>query len=210
MTLKNKRILITAGPTWVPIDKVRVIGNIATGETGILLAKKLKNLGAKVTLLLGPIGTCSLDKKINLIRFKYFDELKKIIVRELKSKKYDMVIHSAAVSDFRPRQKIKGKLPSDRSYSLKFVPLPKIIKDIRRLAPKTKVVMFKLESGVSDTILIGRAKKSLANADADFVVANRISPYRAFIIDKEGIIGGVLKNKLELAKRLLKLITYNL
>ena len=52
--LKNKKVLITAGPTWVPIDNVRVISNTATGETGILLSEKLKNLGAKVTLLLGP------------------------------------------------------------------------------------------------------------------------------------------------------------
>ena len=71
MVLKNKNILITAGPTWVPIDRVRVISNIATGKTGILLAKSANKLGAKVTLVLGPVGEVGLEKEINVKRF-YF------------------------------------------------------------------------------------------------------------------------------------------
>ncbi len=54
MSLNGKRILITAGPTWVPIDNVRVISNIATGTTGVLLAWQTSAQGAKVTLVLGP------------------------------------------------------------------------------------------------------------------------------------------------------------
>ena len=65
MSLKNKRILITAGPTWVAIDSVRVISNIATGETGILLAKRLSLQGAKVTLALGPSCCAYASGKIN-------------------------------------------------------------------------------------------------------------------------------------------------
>ncbi|MBU1999188.1 MAG: phosphopantothenoylcysteine decarboxylase, partial [Candidatus Omnitrophica bacterium] len=68
--LKNKKILITAGPTWVPVDDVRVISNSASGETGILLAKRLSGQGAKVTLLLGPIGNYNPDKKIKLVLFR--------------------------------------------------------------------------------------------------------------------------------------------
>ena len=50
MKLKNKRVLITAGPTWVKIDKVRVISNTASGKTGLLFADAFKRLGSKVTL----------------------------------------------------------------------------------------------------------------------------------------------------------------
>lgn len=205
MKLRNKRILITAGPTWVPIDKVRVISNIATGETGILLAEKFKRLGAQVTLVLGPVEFCCLNKKIKLIRFRFFDELLGIIKRELKSKKYDIIIHSAAVADFRPARLAKGKINSDRAYSLKLLPLPKIINNIRASNPEAALVMFKLESGVSDAALIRKARKAQLKIGADLVVANKISPYHAYIIDKTADTLSV-KNKIDLTNKLTKLL----
>ncbi len=187
MSLKNKRILITAGPTWVPIDSVRVISNIATGETGTLLAEELRRRGAKVTLLLGPVEACCLHRKIKLIRFKFFGELKNKIIKELSAGGYDVIIHNAAVSDFKP-DKCRGKISSDKAVNLKLRPLPKIINDIRRLRQKAKIIIFKLESGISDGVLIKRARRAQLEAGADFVVANRINPYRAFIIDKKGAL----------------------
>ncbi len=206
MSLKNKRILITAGPTWVPIDAVRVISNIATGETGILLAQKLQKLGARITLLIGPVGTCRLNNKIKIIRFKFFDELRDIINKELRAKKDDVVIHSAAVSDFKPRHYLNSKLSSDKIYNLKLVPLPKIVRDIRYRAPKAKLVMFKLENGIPDNILIRRARESLLAYRADLVVANEIHPdYKAFILDKEKVYSQINSRK-RLVKKIIKLI----
>jgi len=205
MSLKNKRILITAGPTWVPIDNVRVISNIASGETGILLAKQAKKIGAKVTLFLGPVNDCCLDESINIIHFKYFEELRNKIRKELYSNKYDYIIHSAAVSDFKPRQILKGKVSSEGGISLRLKPLPKIFRDIRRISPQAKLVMFKLESRISDNTLIRSAKVTQHKAHAEFIVANRLNPYRAFIIDKKGNAISV-RSKNELANRLLKII----
>jgi phosphopantothenoylcysteine decarboxylase/phosphopantothenate--cysteine ligase len=205
-SLKNKRILITAGPTWVPIDSVRVISNTATGETGILLAEKLLQKGAKVTLLLGPAGACCINKKIRLIRFRFFDELESLIKRELKSIKYDAVIHSAAVSDFRPAQPAGGKLASDRTWNLKLLPLPKIVAKIRPLQPKAKLVIFKLESGILDETLIKRARNSLLKYKADLIIANRIHPqYKAFILDKNKVFFKV-NSKQKLAGRLIRIL----
>lgn len=204
LNLKNKRVLITAGPTWVPIDSVRVISNIATGETGLLLAQQAKKQGAKVTLMLGPVSECCLDKAIRIIRFIFFDELRDKIIRELSLHKYDAIIHSAAVSDFGPEQ-FRGKIDSDKIYDLKLRPLAKIIQDIRHLAPKAKLIMFKLESGICDAALIKRARQAQVKAKAEFIIANRLKPYRAFLIDKEGKAIS-LKNKGALAKRLLKVI----
>jgi len=200
--LKNKRILITAGPTWVLIDNVRVISNIATGQTGILLAEKLQKLGAKVTLLLGPVGSCCLDKNIRLISFKFFDELKNRLVRELKTKKYDIVIHSAAVADFRPQEIFKGKLKSGKTHSLKLLPLPKIIQRIHQLAPESKLIPFKLESAVSDAVLIKGAKNLLSKVKGNFIVANRLYPYRAFLIDRAGNTVFAANNKIDLVRKL--------
>lgn len=187
--MKNTRILITAGPTWVAIDRVRVISNIATGETGVLLSEALAGLGAKVTLLLGPAALKrNLDKRIKIIPFLFFDDLKRALSRELSRYKYDWVIHSAAVSDFRPRQAVKGKIASDRPYNLKLARLPKIAKSIKLISPRVKLVLFKLESGISDIRLIDKARKTMIQSSADLIVANKVSArYKAFILDKGGI-----------------------
>lgn len=186
--LRGKRVLITAGPTWAPIDNVRVISNIATGETGMLLAEKLSAAGARVTLLLGPGCGYITQKKIRIIRFKFFDELRQTLRRLLAVSPYDSIIHSAAVSDFRPKTLLQGKLKSGKSYNLKLAPLPKIADEIRRLAPWAKLVLFKLESGVSDKELIKRSRSALRASGADLIVANRIEPsYKAYILDRDKI-----------------------
>ncbi len=212
MSLKGKKILITAGPTWVPIDNVRVLSNIATGVTGIILAQKAAARGARVTLLLGPssevgvhLALCRgpfLRKAIRVIRFNFYSELANSLKSELSIRKYDIVIHSAAVADFRPEKTSKGKLDSSKRHNLSLVALKKIVKDIRRLAPKAKMVMFKLESGVTDAALIRIAKQKARDVRADLVVANRLNPYSAFIIDMKGAQTRA-RNKNELTKELL-------
>ena len=203
---KNRRILITAGPTWVPIDEVRVISNIASGETGILLAEKLLKHGAGVTLVLGPVESCCINKKIKLVRFKFFDQLRSRLKKELLSKNYDCIIHCAAVSDFRPLNPTKGKLASNKAHNLKLTVLPKIVNEIRKLRPAAKLVMFKLEAGISDIELIRRAREALLKARADLIVANRITPsYKAFILNKNETLGCVHSKK-ELAEKLADLI----
>jgi phosphopantothenoylcysteine decarboxylase/phosphopantothenate--cysteine ligase len=205
VSLKGKRILITAGPTWVGIDSIRVISNIATGTTGLLLARQASIQGARVTLILGPCGRFNLGKSIRIIHFCFFNQLKNILRHELQNGKYDIIIHSAAVSDFKPEYKISGKLSSDKAYTLKLLPLEKLIVLIRRLKPKAKLVMFKLESNVQNRTLIQRAKNAGVRFGADLVVANRLFPYRAFIIDKQD--GQLLtKSKQELVNKLIKIL----
>jgi phosphopantothenoylcysteine decarboxylase/phosphopantothenate--cysteine ligase len=207
MSLKGKRILITAGPTWVHIDNVRVISNIATGETGRLLAREAVKQGARVTLVAGPCAEYNSNKSTRLIRFRFFDELKGILKNELTDNKYDAVIHSAAVCDFKPGRKIRGKLSSDKSYSLKLLPAEKLINLIRRLTNnKAKLVMFKLEVGFSNRMLISTARQAGSKVGADLIVANRLNPYRAFIIDKKNNQIAV-KSKQELAKKLIKFLS---
>lgn len=208
MSLINKRVLITAGPTWVSLDSVRVISNIATGETGILLARQATKQGAKVTLLLGPVTDTSLaglSKRIDLIRFRFFEELKNKVVRELRSKSYDLIIHCAAVSDFKPARQNRGKLDSGRGHNLRLVPLPKIITDIRRFARAAVLVIFKLEAGISDKALIERARSALIASGGSIAVANRLNPYRAYIIGRKNNIVPA-NSKSELAKKLIRIL----
>jgi len=231
MSLKNKRILITAGPTWVSIDSVRVISNIATGETGILLAEKLQKLGAKVTLLLGPVDTCCLNKKINpalsylshrpsrrkggikLLRFRFFDELKDKIIQELKYKRYDIVIHSAAVSDYKPSKVYSGKIKSGiKNLRLGLVPTEKIINLIKEIDESIILVGFKFELQARKGMLIKSSKELIRHANLDLGVANTIdkNKYSAYILDNYNHSYGPVFNKKGLVTKLADLIGGNL
>lgn len=206
---KNKKVLITAGPTWVPIDRVRVISNIATGATGILLAEKLQKLGARVTLLLGPVETCCLDKRIRLIHFRFFDELKRVMATELSPGKYDIVIHSAAVADYRLKTTFTKKVRSGiRQWQLKLVPTPKLIDIARKIDKNLFLVGFKFEPAASRKTLIKKANGLMRRAKLDLVVANTIydNRYQAYIVNQDRT-EGPFKNKEELAKNLIKAIT---
>src|SRR5580698_10572903 len=99
----NMRVLITCGATWTPIDDVRVISNISSGEMGHLIAQSFRQKGAHVTIIEGPVTHTLEDKKIKFIKYRFFDELARILKQEL-VKKYDIIVHAAAVSDF----KVKG------------------------------------------------------------------------------------------------------
>jgi phosphopantothenoylcysteine decarboxylase/phosphopantothenate--cysteine ligase len=208
MKLKNKRILITAGPTWVPIDSVRVISNIATGQTGVLLAQEAVHRGFKVTLLLGPGDYCCLRKGIRVIRFRFFDELRQGLKKELGTRRYDFIIHSAAVADFKPARVFKRKLSSQKTINLKLKPLPKVFQDIRKVSPESRLAIFKLESRVSDKTLIQRAKVAQQKSGAEIVVANRLNPYCAFIINKSNDIVSA-ESKKDLVRALLRCLTQN-
>jgi len=190
--LAIKKILITAGPTWVPIDGVRVISNTATGETAKFLIEEAKKKNIKVDLILGPL---------------YFDSLLKLIKRKVCANKYDAVIHAAAVSDYQLVKPFKAKLGSDKgALTLRLKPTPKIVHYIKKWGPEIYLVMFKLESGVEDEILIKRSRSALIKAKADLVVANKIKPsYKAFILGKDKIYCKV-DSKRALAKKLINLI----
>lgn len=208
MRLKNKRILITAGPTWIPIDAVRVISNSASGATGELLARMAAGQGAKVTLLLGPVCPCSVDKKIKIIRFNYFDELKQLLARQLKAAGFDAVIHTAAVSDYRPHKPWRGKIVSGISrLRLDLCPTEKIIDAIKKYDPSVYLVGFKYHPGASREILFREARALARRSKADLVVANTALnyKYRAYFV-KGNTCSALLSAKLAMARKLCKII----
>ncbi|PIP19146.1 MAG: hypothetical protein COT38_05905 [Candidatus Omnitrophica bacterium CG08_land_8_20_14_0_20_41_16] len=212
MNLKNKRILITAGPTWVKIDSVRVINNTASGLTGILLAEKLNRLGAKVTLLLGPVAlavdTCCLNNKIRLIRFRFFDELRLILKRELALKRYAVVIHTAAVSDYKPALICQGKIRSGlKALSIKLRPTPKIINVFKEAQPDIFLVGFKFEPKASKINLIKEARRLIKNTHSDLIAANTLknNHYLAYLVSPDKI-RGPMRSKKNMAESLIKIL----
>jgi phosphopantothenoylcysteine decarboxylase/phosphopantothenate--cysteine ligase len=204
----SKKILITAGPTWVKIDEVRIITTVFTGNTGIYLARELKDKGYQVTLLLNSSTRLPINLKgIKVIPFKYFDDFRSKIIKELTRASYDIIIHSAAVSDYKLKKRLRGKIASGKKeLVLKLRPAQKIIKIIRKLAKEAVLVQFKLE--IKRKGLIRKAKISMHENKSDFVVANALEDlrkgYKAFILNRYNrrVISINSKNNLalELAK----------
>lgn len=190
------------------IDNVRVISNTATGESGMLLAERFKNLGAKVTLLLGPVAACCLDQKIKVLRFKFFEQLKKLVVEGLNQGRYDLMVHSAAVSDYQPSKVYPKKIGSGlKRWKIDLIPTVKIIDRIKEINQGVHLIGFKFEPDTDKSVLIKKARDLMKRANLDMVVANtfRKNQYRAYIL-KEKMIYGPLLSKKTMADRLIGLI----
>ncbi|MBF0121869.1 MAG: phosphopantothenoylcysteine decarboxylase [Candidatus Omnitrophica bacterium] len=202
--LKGKKILITSGPTSVAIDEMRVITNRSTGEMGRLIANACMAQGARVTLVEGAATTTvPLVKGSKVVKFFLFDELEMLFKAELK-KKPDVVIHAAAVSDFRLKKIFKGKVSSCDQITLNLAPTKKLIGLVKKLAPHVFLVGFKLE--VSLAKAIKEAESLMKGAGCDLVIANSCSSegYRACVVDCKGSSKKTATNKQEIVKYLIE------
>jgi phosphopantothenoylcysteine decarboxylase/phosphopantothenate--cysteine ligase len=204
-SLKNKKILITAGPTWIPLDDVRVISNVSSGALGLLLAKTAEDAGARVDLFLGPVGPIDYLGRARISSFKYFNDFFRLVSRELKKTKYDIILHCAAVSDYVVKRTPGKMVSKKKKLILNLKQAPKIIDKIRRLNPKAFLVMFKLESGISSCLLKKRASNAMKAHGADLVVANMFGPrgYLGFVMDKKNILAASY-SRAEMAKKLIR------
>ena len=206
LSLKNKTVLITCGPTWVPIDDMRVISNQSTGALGHILVKKLIDEGAKVTLIEGPVKKPIEDKKVKIIKYCFYDELASELKKALKNK-FDIVIHAAAVSDYKVKKPSLKKLSSGKKeISIKLTPTEKLIDKIKKISKKSLLVGFKLESFTSKAMLKKKADNLFNNANCDLVVANSLkNGYTGYVVNPDGkILGGPSKTKQSLCTSLVK------
>lgn len=211
-TFMKPKVLVTAGPTWIKIDRVRIITNIFSGHTGTLVAEEFAKRGFEVRLLLGgdKVKPASLAG-LKVEKFKYFEELKEMLRKKLQRSFYLAVIHTAAVSDYRLNRVYPGKIKSQRDeLLLKLVPTPKLVYLIRTVAPRSFLVQFKLEVGKDRDFLIDRAYRNLLSTGFDLVVANRWEDieserYCGYIIGKDKKVLRVNSRK-ELAHKLVKIV----
>ncbi len=175
--LKNKKILMTAGPTIEYIDPVRVITNQSSGKTGVLLASELISAGSKVTLVYGP-GIEKPPKGAKVIKVLTSKEMFDVVKQEMK-KKFDVVIMAAATADYTPENPSKKKIksgPGRIKISLKKI--PKIIDQIKKYQKNVLLVGFKAEVNLSKKDLIRVAKQKLQDSKADMIIANDIGSSR--------------------------------
>jgi phosphopantothenoylcysteine decarboxylase / phosphopantothenate---cysteine ligase len=168
---KNKKYkaLVTAGPTNEYIDPVRFITNRSSGKQGYSLAKSLVKKGFITTLISGPTDL-EVDKNINLINVETADEMFKATQNNLP---VDVAIFSAAVSDFKVKEKKNHKIKKQDYLNLKLKKNNDILNYVSKhnsLRPKL-VIGFAAET--NDVQI--NAKKKLVEKNCDWIIANDVS-----------------------------------
>ena len=199
-------VLVTAGDTHVPIDRVRYITNIFSGRTGAAIALEAHHRGHSVTLLTshpgalpGPADT----QRWRCIGYRTFNDLLSAMVAGIVSDRPDVVIHSAAVSDYQtmgvytvapgtrfddrdvtwhgapPRlvdRTAAAKVKSDEpELWLRLERTPKLIDYVRsQWGFRGILVKFKLEVAVTEEELLAVAERSRRQSDGDYMVANTL------------------------------------
>ncbi|MBW2976246.1 bifunctional phosphopantothenoylcysteine decarboxylase/phosphopantothenate--cysteine ligase CoaBC [Candidatus Woesearchaeota archaeon] len=169
--LKGKRILVTAGATSEEIDPVRIITNKSSGKMGVYIAEEAFLRGADVTLIRG-ISSVEPRYHFRDIKITTVEDLLREIKKNINNQ--DIMIHTAAVSDFTINNKAKHKIKSGQNLHLELTPTTKIFEKIKKLNKKIFLVGFKAEYNVSEKELLSRAYNLLKSANADIVVANDV------------------------------------
>lgn len=173
--LVGKKILVSAGPTYEDIDPVRFIGNRSSGKMGYAIAKAAHLRGAEVTLISGPSSQYSYPE-IKNIKVRSASEMENAVKKEID--KNNLLIMSAAVSDFRPVKTALNKIKKEKGLmDLRLELNPDILTSIK--AKKAKVIGFALETQNE----LNNAKKKLKEKHLDMIVLNSPGKESGFEVD---------------------------
>ncbi len=166
--LKNKKLVVTAGPTAEPVDPVRVISNRSSGKMGMAIAREGFYRGADVTLIVGP-GCEKPPAVVKTVRVETAAQMAEAVADE---KDYDIFVGAAAVSDFTLKPSGRKIDSKDGDLTLRLTPTKKILSHIRQKALK---VGFKAVHLEDEKDLIASGKKLMKEHSLDIVVANDVS-----------------------------------
>lgn len=168
--LSGEHILITAGPTHEPIDPVRFIGNRSSGKMGVALARAARDMGAQVTLVLGPADATA-PWGVDVVPVETAAEMHSAALSAFEDA--TMAICAAAVADYTPAQPSDHKLKKgvETLDRLELVPTADILHDLSAVKGDRLVVGFAAETG--DPVAYAQAK--LARKGCDAIVANDVT-----------------------------------
>jgi len=181
--MKDKNVLVSAGPTKEAIDPVRYISNHSSGKMGYAVARAFEQRGAKVTLVSGPV---SIDPIFNveLIKVESAEQMKDQILNNMDQA--DIIVKVAAVADYRPKDpklsKIKkqdSKYDSDNSLCIELTENPDILKIIGQRKKHQVLVGFAAETDDLDKNALAKIKKKNLDMIAGNLVGVKGSGFNA-------------------------------
>jgi phosphopantothenoylcysteine decarboxylase/phosphopantothenate--cysteine ligase len=178
--------IVTAGPTFEPLDDVRRLTNFSTGRLGTELANFLAARGHHVTLLIAESAAYSGERRAHSVKSFSTTAHLRAVLKSFSGQQVDAIFHAAAVSDFAfgkifaeneageyTALKASKKIPTRRGNLLvELVPTPKIIAELRGWFPQTKIVGWKFEADGKRADALRAAQKQISDAATDACVAN--------------------------------------
>lgn len=170
LPLRGKKVLVTAGPTYEPIDPVRFIGNHSTGKMGFDIAGAAADEGAEVILVTGPTHLTMNNPLVKIVRVTSSEEMYAACHEYFKD--VDVAIAAAAVADYRPKtvapQKIKK---SDSNFSLELEKTKDILSSLGEIKKGQFLIGFALETENE----IENAKLKIKKKNLDLIVLNSLN-----------------------------------
>ena len=168
--LKNKKVLVTAGPTYENIDPVRFIGNHSSGKMGFAIADEFARNGADVTLITGPTDLVTNNKNITRIDVTSADEMYQHTLKCFT--KSTIAVMSAAVADYTPEKVSISKIKkSGDELHLKLKKTKDILAELGQQKTKKQILVgFALETNNE----LENAKQKLVKKNLDFIVLNSL------------------------------------
>lgn len=169
--LAGKKALVTAGPTYEPIDPVRFIGNHSSGKMGLAIAEELAKRGAAVHLVLGPSSLTTDIQGIQVHKVQTAEEMYEACVQEFTGA--DIAVMSAAVADYTPREIAPEKIKkSDDTFTVELTKTKDILKSLGLEKRKGQVLVgFALETTNEKEYALGK----LSSKNADMIVLNSLN-----------------------------------
>jgi len=209
-SLQDKNVLITAGPTYEPIDPVRFIGNHSSGLMGFCLAEAAARKGAHVTLVTGPSSCVAKHPNIRRVDVKTAEEMYQQCMQCVEEQ--DIIIMSAAVADYTPANVAPEKIKKDfAQLSVELVKTKDILASVGKIKRDNQLLVgFALETQNE----VENAKKKLHTKNADLIVLNslrtagagfRTATNQVIIFGRDGReFASELKSKQEIAEEILQ------
>ncbi|MGV3597647.1 MAG: bifunctional phosphopantothenoylcysteine decarboxylase/phosphopantothenate--cysteine ligase CoaBC [Bacteroidota bacterium] len=183
--LKDKKAMVSAGPTYENIDPVRFIGNHSSGKMGFAIALQLAERGAQVTLVAGPSQQHIAHPNITRVNVTSAKQMYDACISHAASQ--DIVVMAAAVADYSPERVAEEKIKkAGEEMTLKLVKTPDILKQLGENKPKSQLLIgFALETNNE----LEHAQEKLKNKNLDFIVLNSMRDEGAgFGVDTNKIV----------------------
>ncbi|GAA4715996.1 bifunctional phosphopantothenoylcysteine decarboxylase/phosphopantothenate--cysteine ligase CoaBC [Brevibacillus fulvus] len=165
--LAGKKVLVTAGPTRERIDPVRFISNDSSGKMGYAVAEAARDRGAEVCLVSGPTNLPA-PPGVTIVRVESVQQMLEAVLQRMADS--DVIIKTAAVSDYRPKTVAMHKLKKQGELTLELEKAPDILQTVGQSKTHQFVVGFAAETEE----LLTYAKDKLERKNLDMIVANNV------------------------------------
>jgi phosphopantothenoylcysteine decarboxylase/phosphopantothenate--cysteine ligase len=170
MPLLGTKMVVTAGPTYEPLDPVRYIGNYSSGKMGYAIANEAASQGAEVILISGPTDGLAIHPRVTLVQTKTADDMHTACLHHFGD--CNILVMAAAVADYKPKQMAEGKIKKrEETTSVELVKTVDILESLGKKKANQILVGFALETDNE----LSNAKEKIKKKNLDAIILNSLA-----------------------------------